>query len=83
MPAQPKIFCTEGCCCCTDNGSDSILKKKDEPAPPFTHRDIDDENDASVILQRVCGDPPRNVVYHRWKQEIDEGNGLEIVAYQP
>jgi len=73
------IFCTEGCCdehdsCCSFN--------KGEPAPPFRRRDIDDENDASVILQKVLGDPPLNVTYRRWQQDDDESQ-LEIVTSTP
>ena len=73
------IFCTEGCrdehdSCCSFN--------KGEPAPPFTKRDIDDENDASVILQKVLGDPPLNVTYRRWQWD-DEENQLEIVTSPP
>lgn len=70
------IFCTEGCC---DGPNDSCgLKKQGEPAPPFRYRDIDDENDASVVLQKVLGDPPLNVTYRRW--QWDEENQLEMAV---
>jgi len=58
------IFCFEGCC--------SERHKLGEPAPPFEQRDIDDENDASVVLRKVLGEPPANVVYKRWEFN-DEG----------
>ena len=60
------IFCTEGCC--------EPSFKKGDPAPPFKYRDIDDENDASVILQRVLGDPPINVAYRRWQRDDTDNN---------
>ena len=71
------IFCTEGCC----DGPGSKKKEKDDPAPPFRYRDIDDENDASVVLQKVLGNPPRNVAYRRW--QWDEENQLELVEPPP
>jgi hypothetical protein len=43
--------------CCTH--------KETDPAPPFYHEDIDDDNDAARILQTVLGDPPKNVLYVR------------------
>jgi len=66
------IFCTEGCC--------TSSKKPDEPAPPFEHRDIDDENDASVILRKVLGDPPVDVVYKKW--ELNEQGENIVVALE-
>mmetsp|Transcript_14858 Transcript_14858/g.32267 ORF Transcript_14858/g.32267 Transcript_14858/m.32267 type:complete len:269 (+) Transcript_14858:154-960(+) len=71
------IFCTEGCC--DSPKSSCSFKKRGDPAPPFEQRDIDDENDASVILQKVLGGPPLNVTYRRW-QCHDEENQLEIVV---
>ena len=68
------IFCTEGCC--------QEQKRKADPAPPFQYRDIDDENDASVILQKVLGDPPKNVRYRRL-HPIDEENQLELTEETP
>lgn len=68
------IFCTEGCC--------EEQKRKDDPAPPFLYRDVDDENDASVILQKVLGDPPKNVRYRRL-HPIDEENQLELTEETP
>lgn len=64
------IFCTEGC--------DHFSGKAGDPAPPFYHRDIDDENDASVVLRKVLGPPPRNVVYNRW--EFDEESGVSMLV---
>lgn len=64
------IFCTEGCC--------TEKHKQGEPAPPFEHRDLDDENDASVILRKVLGDPPANVVYRRW--EFNEQGKIVLVT---
>ena len=58
------IFCTEGCC--------EPSFKKGDPAP-----DIDDENDASVILQRVLGDPPINVTYRRWQRDDNTDTGTD------
>lgn len=73
------IFCTEGCC----DGPDSTCscKKQGDPAPPFRHRDIDDENDASVVLETVLGKAPLNVTYRRW-QCNDEENQLEQDEFQ-
>jgi len=64
------IFCTEGC--------DNFSRKAGDPAPPFDHRDTDDENDASVVLRKVLGPPPRNVVYKRW--EFDEESGESMLV---
>jgi len=72
------IFCTEGCCDDGDSNSSCTLKGKSDPAPTFKYRDIDDEHDASVILQKVLGDPPLNVTYRRW--QWDEENQLEMVG---
>ena len=63
------IFCTEGCC--------EPAFKKGDPSPPFKYRDIDDENDASVILQRVLGDPPINVTYRRWQRDDNADADIE------
>ena len=73
------IFCTEGCC----DGPDSSCscKKQGDAAPPFMQRDIDDEHDASVVLQRVVGDPPLNVTYRRW--QWDEESQFEMVVTPP
>jgi hypothetical protein len=65
------IFCTEGC--------NHFERKAGDPAPPFDHRDIDDENDASVILRKVLGPPPPNVVYRRW--ELTESNEPVLMTY--
>jgi len=73
------IFCTEGCCDGPDSSCSS--KKRVEPAPPFKYRDIDDENDASMVLQKVLGDPPLNVAYRRWRW--DEENQLQMVENPP
>ena len=69
------FFCTEGCnhqqpvgCCYK-----KIDNKKDDPFPPFTFADHDDDNDAARILQTVLGNPPPNVEYKRWI--YDESNG--------
>ena len=71
------IFCTEGCdqCCYLRN------RQPGDPPPPFEHRDIDDENDASVILRKVMGDPPANVVYTRW--EYDEERNVNVLVTYP
>eukprot|EP00986_Skeletonema_menzelii_P018973 scaffold27039_cov150-Skeletonema_menzelii.AAC.6 len=57
------IFCTEGC---NDPNSKCCSKKAGDPAPPFRYEDIDDINDASVVLRKVLGDPPLNVTYRGW-----------------
>ena len=55
-------------------------RKAGEPAPPFDHRDMDDENDASIILRKVMGDPPSNVVYTRWEwSDIEQANVLVTI----
>jgi hypothetical protein len=75
------IFCFEGCC--------AESHKTGEPAPPFDQRDIDDENDASVVLRKVLGDPPANVVYKRWEFNdqgdptlVTRGPGLIVTKNQ-
>lgn len=72
------IFCTEGCC----DGPNPYhprctQKKRGEPAPAIVPRDIDDEHDASIILQKVLGDPPNNVLYRRF--QWDEENQLRLI----
>lgn len=73
------IFCTEGCF--DGPNSSCTFKEKGGPAPPFKYRDIDDEHDASVVLQKVLGDPPSNIRYQRW--HWDEENQLEMVMEPP
>lgn len=71
------IFCTEGCsnCCYLRN------RQPGDPAPaPFEHRDIDDENDASLVLRKVLGDPPANVAYSRWVYD-EERNEHTLMTY--
>ena len=63
------FFCTEGC---NDPSSSCFSKKPGDPAPPFRYEDIDDINDASVVLRKVLGDSPLNVTYRRW--EWDENS---------
>eukprot|EP00574_Skeletonema_japonicum_P009692 CAMPEP_0201730842 /NCGR_PEP_ID=MMETSP0593-20130828/23754_1 /ASSEMBLY_ACC=CAM_ASM_000672 /TAXON_ID=267983 /ORGANISM="Skeletonema japonicum, Strain CCMP2506" /LENGTH=327 /DNA_ID=CAMNT_0048223489 /DNA_START=414 /DNA_END=1397 /DNA_ORIENTATION=+ len=58
------IFCTEGC---NDPNSSCCSKKGGDPAPPFRYEDIDDINDASVVLRKVLGNPPLNVTYRGWQ----------------
>lgn len=65
------IFCTEGC-------TDCCSKKSKDPAPSFTYGDIDDINDASVVLRKVLGEPPMNVTYHRWEWD-EESNQFDLV----
>ena len=62
------FFCTEGC----DKKSKQYEFKEGDPAPPFIDRDIDDENDASMILFKVLGDPPANVRIKRWIWDEDQ-----------
>ncbi len=73
------IFCTEGCCCEDNDHSSCCSKSGGDPAPPFRYRDIDDENDASVVLRKVLGDPPLNVTYRRWEWN-EQGNLAKIVT---
>lgn len=68
------IFCTEGC----DDFSYFYKKKPHDPPPPFTNRDVDDENDASVILRHVLGDPPANVVYKRWVFDAETNENVLV-----
>lgn len=44
------------------------------------HRDLDDENDASVVLRKVLGDPPGDVLYTRWVFD-EEKNTNVLVTY--
>ena len=67
------IFCTEGC--------NHFDRKSGDPAPPFDHRDIDDECDASVILRKVLGPPPDIVVYRRWEYKDESSNELVLATY--
>ena len=62
------IFCTEGC---GDPNSSCCSKKAGDPAPPFRYKDIDDINDASIVMRKVLGDPPSNVKYNRWEWNDD------------
>lgn len=58
------LFCTEDCSprgCCSH--------RKGQPAPAFHHEDIDDDNDASKILQIVLGDPSSNILINRCDDE--------------
>ena len=57
------IFCTEGYG--DDPNSSCNSKKQRDPASPFKYKDIDDENDALVVLQKVLGDPPLDATYRR------------------
>lgn len=65
-----RIFGRKGFLFCTEDITKIFGHKVGDPAPPFTHEDIDDENDAARVLQAVLGDPPKNVLYIR----SDEGN---------
>jgi hypothetical protein len=71
-------FCTEGC----SKKSKEMRKnrKKGDPFPPFEHRDWDDDNDASKILMKVLGDPPKDVVYTRWDYDEEKGENV-LVTY--
>ena len=73
------IFCTEDSCLDCNSPNNCFSKKSGDPAPPFTHRDIDDENDASVILRKVLGDPPANVRYRRWEWDEEEQQMKRVV----
>ena len=71
-------FCTEGC----SKESREIRKnrKPGDPFPPFEHRDWDDDNDASKVLMKVLGDPPKDVVYTRWDYDEEQGKNV-LVTY--
>uniref|UniRef100_A0A7S1VK42 Uncharacterized protein n=1 Tax=Grammatophora oceanica TaxID=210454 RepID=A0A7S1VK42_9STRA len=73
-----RFFGRNGCCFCTEGCNHCCDRKAGDPAPPFDHRDIDDENDASVVLRKVLGDPPDNVVYKRWRINEDCEQVLEV-----
>ena len=66
------FFCTEGCSdfCWLKN------KKPGDPAHPFEHRDLDDDNDASLVLRRVLGDPPATVKYTRWMYDEEKNENV-------
>ena len=58
------IFCTEGCNQCD--------RKAGEPAPfPDTH-EFDDDYDASLVLMKVVGPPPPNVIIKRWRWDPEK-----------
>lgn len=67
------LFCTEGC--------HHFDRKGGDPAPPFDHRDVDDEFDASVILRKVIGPAPKNVVYRRWEFKDESSDELVLATY--
>lgn len=54
-----------GLCFCTEDCDKCCSHKVGDPAPPFSHPDWDDDNDAAKVLQRVLGPPPKNVLYIR------------------
>lgn len=55
-------------------------RKAGDPPPPFVHRDLDDGNDASVVLRKVLGEPPAGVLYTRWVYD-EEKNEHVLVTY--
>ena len=65
------FFCTEGCNNCS--------RKAGDPASPFDVNDFDNDWDASTVLMKVLGPPPKNVCIKRWRRdpETDE-NYLEV-----
>lgn len=75
-----RFFGRKGFCFCTE-GCNSFSRKGGDPAPAFETRDIDDENDASVILRKVLGSPPANVVYKRWEYTDDSPDKAVLVTY--
>jgi hypothetical protein len=72
-----RAFGRKGCCFCTE-GCTNCDRKAGDPAPPLEVHDWDDDLDASSILIKVLGPPPRNVVIRRWRWDPDEcANVLE------
>jgi len=63
------VFGRKGFFFCTEDIDKCCTHKVGDTSSPFIHTDIDDENDAARILQKVLGDPPRNVVYKRYGEE--------------
>ena len=64
------FFCTEGC--------DDCSRKAGDPAPPFDVHDFDNDWDASTVLLKVLGPPPKNVCMKRWRWDPEAGeNYLE------
>lgn len=53
-------------------------RKPGDPFPPFEHRDWDDDNDASKVLMKVLGDPPKDVVYIRWDYNEEQGKNVLV-----
>mmetsp|Transcript_26970 Transcript_26970/g.58481 ORF Transcript_26970/g.58481 Transcript_26970/m.58481 type:complete len:507 (+) Transcript_26970:93-1613(+) len=80
MGRKGVIFCTEGCCdtagCCYSD----LEAQPGDPFVPFAHADIDDDNDASKVLQSVLGNPPSNVVYKRWEKDEETGKFTAVVT---
>lgn len=65
------FFCTEGCNDCSRKASD--------PAPPFDVQDFDNDWDASTVLMKVLGPPPKNVYIKRWRWDpVAAENYLEV-----
>lgn len=72
-----RCFGRKGCCFCTE-GCKGCSRKAGEPAPPFEDHDFDDEWDASTVLMKVLGPPPRDVCFRRWRWDPEaEKNYLE------
>ena len=80
MGRKGVIFCTEGCCdtagCCYSD----LEAQPGDPFVPFAHADIDDDNDASKVLQTVLGNPPSNVVYKRWEKDEETGKFTAVIT---
>jgi hypothetical protein len=64
-----RMFGRKGFFFCSEDINKILTHKAGDPAPPFTHKDIDDDNDAARVLQTVLGDPPKNVLYVRSDEE--------------
>ena len=89
-PVRSSILCQKcgcrrfwgrkGCCFCTE-GCNHCGRKAGDPAPPFEHRDVDDECNASAILRNVLGAPPNNVVYRQWEFKDESSKEMIIVTY--
>jgi len=81
-----RCFGRRGCCFCTEGCSKESRefnksRKAGDPAPPFEHRDWDDDNDASKVLMKVLGDPPKDVMYTRW--DYDEERAENVLVTYP
>jgi hypothetical protein len=76
-----RIFGRKGCCFCTEGCNN--CSRVDDVAPPFDVCDFDNDWDASTVLMKVLGPPPKNVCIRRWRWDPETAeNYLEVYPLQ-